>query len=78
MSQPILVTPTTTNGVDITVGGQPKIGVAVGTTGPPGPAGALGPAGPAGPMGTLNVMELTQAEFEALPTKQPNYFYVVI
>jgi len=29
-------------------------------------------------MGMLSVMELTQAEFNALPVKQPNYFYVII
>jgi hypothetical protein len=29
-------------------------------------------------MGTLNTVELTQAEFIALPTKQPNTIYVII
>ncbi len=29
-------------------------------------------------MGMLNVVELTQAEFDALGTKQPNMFYVII
>jgi hypothetical protein len=28
-------------------------------------------------MGTLNTVELTQAEFIALPTKQPNTIYVI-
>lgn len=29
-------------------------------------------------MGTLNIVYLTAAEFAALPTKQPNTFYVII
>lgn len=44
--------------------------------GPQGEAG-VGPAGPAGPMGTLDVVELTQAEYDALATKQPNTIYVI-
>ncbi len=49
-----------------------------GPVGPPGPAGAAGPPGPPGPMGMLNVVELTQAEYDALGIKQPNMFYVII
>jgi hypothetical protein len=51
---------------------------ATGATGATGPAGANGATGPAGPMGTLNVVELTQAEYDALGTKQPNTVYVII
>jgi hypothetical protein len=29
-------------------------------------------------MGVLNVVELTQAEYDALGIKQPNMFYVII
>ena len=69
------------NGVAISVGRGPNIDVSVGTTGPrgpAGPAGAAGSPGPQGPMGTLNVVELTQVEYDALATKQPNTIYVII
>lgn len=29
-------------------------------------------------MGTLNVMHLSQADYNALPVKQPNIIYVII
>jgi hypothetical protein len=61
--------------------GQPGQPGPIGPPGPVGPAGAAGPAGSPGapgPVGTLNVVELTQAEFNALATKQPNTIYVII
>jgi len=67
--------------------GAPGPAGPAGAPGPAGPAGAPGPAGPAGPagppgepgpVGTLNIIELTQAEYDALATKQPNTVYVII
>jgi hypothetical protein len=69
---PVVVIPSK---APIPVVGQPG---QPGPIGPPGPAGAAGPPGPPGPMGMLNVVELTQAEYDALGTKQPNMFYVII
>jgi hypothetical protein len=69
------------HGVNVVVGRVPHVDVTVGTTGPRGPAGPAGPAGTPGtpgPMGTLNTVELTQAEFAALPAKQPNTIYIII
>jgi hypothetical protein len=78
------VSSVTSNGVNITVGGKPNVGVTVGTTGPRGPQGppgadgADGPPGAPGAAGTLNVLELTQTEYDTLPTKQANTIYVII
>jgi hypothetical protein len=61
--------------------GQPGQPGPIGPPGPAGPAGANGAAGPQGPQGpptTLNVVELTQAEYDAIGTKQPNTIYVII
>lgn len=39
--------------------------------------GGVGPPGPPGPEGTLDVIELTQAEYDALAPKIPNTIYVI-
>lgn len=36
-----------------------------------------GPPGPQGPPGEINVVELSQAEYDALPTKEPNTIYLI-
>lgn len=45
---------------------------------PDGPPGPPGPPGPAGPQGQTNVISLTQTEFDALPTKDPQTLYIII
>ena len=75
MNVDVVVVPRTKPTIVVGQPGQP------GPAGPPGPPGAAGPAGPQGPQGpptTLNVVELTQAEYDALGTKQPNTIYVII
>lgn len=49
----------------------------VGPEGPPGPTGPAGPIGPTGPAGEINVLQLTQAEFDAIPVKDPDTIYVI-
>jgi len=51
---------------------------AVAPTKPPaGPPGPVGPQGPVGPEGTVDVVELTQAQYNSLPVKDPNTLYVL-
>jgi len=51
-----------------------------GPAGPTGATGATGPAGPTGPAGAAGDqwVELTQAEYDALPVKDPDTLYVVV
>lgn len=44
--------------------------------GPVGPAGPPGPPGPPGPQAQW--VQMTQAEYNALPVKDPNTLYVII
>ncbi len=73
----IVVTPGKSN-VQVTVGGQTTpIDVAVGITGPVGPQGPAGPMGPQGPTGEIDVLEMTWAEYNALPVKDPQTIYII-
>lgn len=49
---------------------------------PPGPVGPVGPPGPAGPPGPQGEegqwVRMTQAEYDALPAKDPETLYVII
>ena len=45
--------------------------------GPPGPQGVAGPIGPAGPPGGP-WLSMTQAEYDALPEKDPSVLYVIV
>jgi hypothetical protein len=47
-----------------------------GAVGPAGPAGATGPVGPAGPPGVW--VQLTQAAYDALGTKDPATLYIIV
>ena len=47
----------------------------VGLPGPKGEPGPIGPPGPAGPPGKTLVM--TQAEYDALPVKDPETLYII-
>lgn len=47
-----------------------------GPTGPTGPQGETGPTGPTGADGTP-VQKLTQAQYDALSTKDPNMIYII-
>lgn len=69
--------------------GPPGTTGAAGATGPTGPAGPTGPTGstgasgsqgpqgPAGADGADNWVQLTQAEYDALPIKDPDTLYVI-
>ena len=62
--------------------GPPGVGAA-GPQGPQGEAGPQGPEGSQGPqglpgLGYREVVELTQAELDALPEKDPNTIYKII
>lgn len=49
------------------------------TPGPQGPPGAQGPPGPPGPQGAQATWtQLTQAQYDALPVKDPNMLYVIV
>jgi hypothetical protein len=50
-----------------------------GADGAPGPKGDPGPPGPEGPAGAdAEWVQMTQAEYDALPIKDPNTLYVVV
>ena len=48
-----------------------------GATGSQGPQGVQGPIGPAGPIGDTDIVELTQAAYDALAVKDPDILYVI-
>jgi hypothetical protein len=61
--------------VDVFMDGSIIIDAAsVGVSGPPGP---IGPTGPQGPEGEVPIISLTQAEYDALVTPDPETFYVI-
>lgn len=60
---------TVTNGVNVTAAPTQSVGVTV-------PRGLPGPAGPPGAPAQWD--SLTQAEYDALPDKDPNTLYVIV
>lgn len=53
--------------------------IAAGNVGPPGPVGPVGPQGEIGPIGPQGQWEsMTQAEYDALGTPDPDTLYVII
>lgn len=55
----------------VVVGTPEPVTIVVGTTGPQGPKGDKGDTG------VLAVVQLSQADYDALPVKQPNTIYVI-
>lgn len=56
-----------------------------GVQGPPGPAGEAGATGPQGPQGDPGApgtdavwTQLTQAEYDALPSPDPDTLYIIV